>query len=631
MEMKPQASSGWGPFFRLIRQTRLSKWMLATALGLSLVTTVSGLFVPLLTKNLVNHFSLASLNPWHIGALVLAFVVQAAAGGFSTYLLNRVGQDMVAHLRERLWKKLLRLPVSYYDEHQTGETISRMTNDTGVIKSLISDHLSNFINGLIAIVGAISILLILDWQMTVVMLTAVPVTLLIMMPLGRQMHKIAKSMQDETAHFSADLAHVLLEIRLVKASNAERIEYQNGKSRISNLFRFGVREGKVQALIAPLMGLVMTLLLVVILGYGGMRVSSGALTAGDLVAFIMYLFQIVMPVGQLTAFFAQLQKTIGATERIVDTLALDEEDPDSGLELEDAHQVISVEDLTFGYNPEEPVLKGIRFTMEPGKVTAIVGPSGSGKTTFFALIERFYQPQGGSIKLGGVPISQFSLSSWRKYIGYVSHYEGHVLSVPKPETLTPDNIARDFLAIADAVEADRFAYYGYSWLALSGLQLAIRTNRLTALIMGGYPPIGGPYQEMLRVTMATHEMAISNQGTAKEKRSSEIDDWSDSEVTMTREQTKQFVTLYQSLQDFDDKEAPRLCFAGSRDKIEYGERWGNVHVDIVGPLIHHDEELKEAGWDVQILEGLDHTGAMQAHNVLPILRPWLDAKLFINR
>lgn len=215
-------------------------------------------------------------------------------------------------------------------------------------------------------------------------------------------------------------------------------------------------------------------------------------------------------------------------------------------------------------------------------------------------------------------------------------YEGHVLSAPKPDTLTPDNIARDFLAIADAVEADRFAYYGYSWLALCGLQLAIRTNRLTALIMGGYPPIGGPYREMLRVTMATHEMAMSNQGTA-EKRSTDIDDWSDAEVTMTSEQTKQFVTLYQSLQDFDDKEAqsnlrcPRLCFAGSRDKFEYGERWGNVHVDIVGPLIHRYEELKEAGWDVQILEGLDHTGAMQAHNVLPVLRPWLDAKLFNNK
>lgn len=218
-----------------------------------------------------------------------------------------------------------------------------------------------------------------------------------------------------------------------------------------------------------------------------------------------------------------------------------------------------------------------------------------------------------------------------KYRVVAFDYEGHVLSAPKPDTLTPDNIASDFLSIADAVDASEFAYYGYSWLALSGMQLAIRTHRLSALIMGGFPPIHGPYNQMLRVTMATHEMSISNQGISSEKKQKSNDyDWSNVEVTMTEGQTKQFVTLYQSLQNFNDKEVqlkincPRFCFAGSLDKIDYGEKWGNVHVDIVGPLIHQREELKKAGWGVHVLEGLDHTGAMQAANVLPILRPWLD-------
>lgn len=213
-------------------------------------------------------------------------------------------------------------------------------------------------------------------------------------------------------------------------------------------------------------------------------------------------------------------------------------------------------------------------------------------------------------------------------------YEGHVLSTPKPDTLTPDHIASDFLLIADAVGADQFAYYGYSWLALSGMQLCIRTHRLSALIMGGFPPIHGPYKEMLQVTMATHKMSISNQRFSSEgKQESSEYDWSNVEVSMTEDQTKQFVTLYQSLQNFNDQEVhskincPRLCFAGSLDKIDYGEEWGNVQVDIVGPLIHHREELQKAGWDVHVLEGLDHTGAMQAVNVLSFLRPWLDSKL----
>ncbi|MEK3723072.1 alpha/beta fold hydrolase [Paenibacillus sp. FSL H8-0034] len=217
-------------------------------------------------------------------------------------------------------------------------------------------------------------------------------------------------------------------------------------------------------------------------------------------------------------------------------------------------------------------------------------------------------------------------------------YEGHVLKTPKPNTLTPTNITRDLLAIADSVEADRFAYYGYSWLALSGLQLALRTDRLTALIMGGFPPIDGPYQEMLRVTMATHEMSISAQEPSNHpQQTSDEYDWSNVEVTMSEAQTKQFVTLYQELQNFNDRAAqaqlicPRCCFAGAADKIDYGKRWGDVQVDIVGPLINKRSEMEALGWDVHIVDGLDHTQAMQAANVLPIVRPWLDSKLILNQ
>ncbi|WP_282942545.1 alpha/beta hydrolase [Paenibacillus sp. RC67] len=224
-----------------------------------------------------------------------------------------------------------------------------------------------------------------------------------------------------------------------------------------------------------------------------------------------------------------------------------------------------------------------------------------------------------------------------KYRVVAFDYEGHVLSKAKPDTLTPNNLTRDFIAIADAVGANEFAYYGYSWLALSGLQLAIRTSRISALIMGGFPPIHGPYREMLQVTMATHGMSLDKNpkkyDTHEKIQATDEYDWSSVELIMDESQTKQFVTLYRTLQDFDDKQAqtmincPRLCFAGSVDRIDYGEKWGNVHVDIVGPLSNHYDELKAAGWDVHILDGLDHTGAMQSVNVLPILRPWLDSKL----
>ena len=206
-------------------------------------------------------------------------------------------------------------------------------------------------------------------------------------------------------------------------------------------------------------------------------------------------------------------------------------------------------------------------------------------------------------------------------------YEGQCLRRPKPDTLTPATTANDLLAVADAAEADRFAYYGYSWLAMVGLQLAIRTDRLWALVLGGFPPLNGPYEEMLRVTTATYEMASGAQAMP----SADESEWSG--VSLSRDQTRQFVTLYQALQGFDDRAVQaritcsRLCFVGSADEIQYGESWGNVNVSLVNPVVRGQAQLSDLGWDVRVLDGLDHMQAMQAKQVVPILRSWLATKL----
>lgn len=211
-------------------------------------------------------------------------------------------------------------------------------------------------------------------------------------------------------------------------------------------------------------------------------------------------------------------------------------------------------------------------------------------------------------------------------------YENHRMAHPAPETLTPENIVQDFLAVADAAGAKTFAYYGYSWLALCGLQLGIRTNRLWALIMGAYPPIDGPYKEMWAVTKATYEMALHPEKQGPTKQSTEAYDWDSAELNISSDQTKQFFTLYNALQDFDDRtvqakiKCPRLCFAGSADIQEYSQRWGGVIVDMATPLISKEDELKQYGWDVRVLEGLDHISAMQPPNALPVIRPWLISK-----
>jgi pimeloyl-ACP methyl ester carboxylesterase len=208
-------------------------------------------------------------------------------------------------------------------------------------------------------------------------------------------------------------------------------------------------------------------------------------------------------------------------------------------------------------------------------------------------------------------------------------YEGHRMAHPAPDTLTPDNVAADLLAIADGGGADEFAYYGYSWLALSGLQLALRTERLWALVMGGYPPMGGPYQAMLAVTRAAHAMS-SRPAEGKAADGSEVTpgDWDSVAIQTTEAQTRQFVTLYEALDGFDDAavvlphELPRLAFAGAEDQIDYGPDWGNVRVRIGAPLTAHADALTATGWDVRVLPGLDHMSAMHGEVVLPILQSW---------
>ncbi|PJM65731.1 multidrug ABC transporter permease [Bacillus subtilis] len=417
---KQKSKSKLKPFFALVRRTNPSYGKLAFALALSVVTTLVSLLIPLLTKQLVDGFSMSNLSGTQIGLIALVFFVQAGLSAYATYALNYNGQKIISGLRELLWKKLIKLPVSYFDTNASGETVSRVTNDTMVVKELITTHISGFITGIISVIGSLTILFIMNWKLTLLVLVVVPLAALILMPIGRKMFSISRETQDETARFTGLLNQILPEIRLVKASNAEDVEYGRGKMGISSLFKLGVREAKVQSLVGPLISLVLMAALVAVIGYGGMQVSSGELTAGALVAFILYLFQIIMPMGQITTFFTQLQKSIGATERMIEILAEEEEDTVTGKQIENAHLPIQLDRVSFGYKPDQLILKEVSAVIEAGKVTAIVGPSGGGKTTLFKLLERFYSPTAGSIRLGDEPIDTYSLESWREHIGYVS-------------------------------------------------------------------------------------------------------------------------------------------------------------------------------------------------------------------
>ncbi|BCB02751.1 ABC transporter ATP-binding protein [Bacillus sp. KH172YL63] len=410
----------WKKLISLIRETDPPKTLFGISLVLSLLTTIAGLAIPLLTSKLIDDFSLDSLSKGVIIGMIAAFLVQAIAGGVSVYILARVGQHIIASLREKLWRKLLVLPVPYYDSHETGDSVSRMTSDTGVIKNLITEHLTGFITGIISVTGAIIVLFYLDWPLTLVMFSIIPLSLLFLIPIGKKMADISRGLQSETASFSATLTRVLSEIRLVKSSNAEEIEFQKGQTGIKKLYSLGLKEGIIQSFMSPVVSSMIIIVLVLIIGFGGVRVTSGAMTPGELVAFFIYLFQIIMPITQIIVFVTQFQKTVGATEKVLSILSIEEEDLDGGSSVPQTEQGLFLDGVTFGYEEGEMVLEDVTIAAEKGKVTAVVGPSGSGKTTLFSLIEQFYQPLQGRILLGESPIGTYSLRSWRKMLGYVS-------------------------------------------------------------------------------------------------------------------------------------------------------------------------------------------------------------------
>lgn len=417
MDTKPK---GIRSFIELLLSTKVSKGYLIFGLIGSVLTTLVGLAIPLLAGNIVDEFTLETLTIGVISLIVTAFLLQAVIDGGSAYLLAKAGQQMVARLRQRLWAKMIRLPVSYFDANPSGQSVSRVVNDTGIVRDLITYYFPQFVTGLISIIGAVTILLFMDWQMTLLMLVSIPLVLFVIIPLGKKMGKISRELQAETAEFSGSIQQTFSEIRLMKASTAESAEELKGRQGIDGLFTIGLKESKITSVIGPLMYLIMMALVVMIFAYGGIRVADGTLSTGSLVAFLLYLFQIIYPVTSFATFFTQLNKTIGATERIIAILELPDESGQIGLKEDITGETLTVKGVSFSYETNEPILKDISLVAHPGEMIAFSGPSGGGKTTLFSLLERYYEPDAGDIMIGDRSIYDFSLTSWRRQIGYVS-------------------------------------------------------------------------------------------------------------------------------------------------------------------------------------------------------------------
>ncbi|MQS77353.1 ABC transporter ATP-binding protein, partial [Lactobacillus halodurans] len=303
---------------------------------------------------------------------------------------------------------------------KSGETSSRLVNDTSVIKDLITAQFPNFITGAIQLIGSMIILFFMDWKMASLMFGIIPIFVLILLPIGRIMSKLGRKLQAATADFNADASEKLAEVRLIKSSNGESFERATGDNFIDKIFKVGIKDARVEAVLQPIMTTAMLGVFVGILGYGAVRIQQGTLSSGSLVAFLLYLFNIITPVASFATFFSQVQKAMGSTERIQEILQTKPEVTTAGKTVDVEGQTITATHLDFSYDPDKPILKNVSFEAKPNTVIAFAGPSGGGKSTIFSLLERFYQPDSGSILIGDHDIKNIDLANWRSQIGYVS-------------------------------------------------------------------------------------------------------------------------------------------------------------------------------------------------------------------
>ena len=429
-------------FINLIKSTNVKKGLFFTGVLLTLIGTAGSLIVPLLTQMFIDGFNTDLITMPLVILIIGVFLGSAVIDGISYYMLAKIGQTVVRSLREMVWAKFLKLPVSYFDKTKSGESVSRVVNDTSIIQNLITSHFPQLISGVLSVAGSVIILFFLDWKLTLIMFVSLPISIAVIMPLGSRMQKVSKKLQDETAAFTGTIQETLSEIRLMKSFNAENYEQQKGNGGIGQLYKYGMKEAVINALLSPIMYTIMMFVIILVIGYGGLRVADGTMTIGTLVAFLLYLFQIIMPMTMFAMFFTEYNKALGATGRIIGILEMDDEKSGSLEDVSLAYKTLQFNNVSFGYE-DTPVLENISFTAKNNQKIAFVCPSGSGKSTIFSLIERYYSVWSGSITIDNIDIENIPLGEYRSGIGYVAQ-ESAIISGTIKENITYGLKAGDY-------------------------------------------------------------------------------------------------------------------------------------------------------------------------------------------
>ncbi len=436
--------------------------LLVVALLLSLVGAGASLAQPLLAGQIISVIEAGDALGMLVWLLVGLVVVGAILGGFQHYLLQRIGTSVVFSARRALVRRMLRLPIPEFDRRRTGDLVSRVGSDTTLLYAVITQGLLDALGGSIIFIGSIVGMLLVDPILLGLTLAVVVLALGSGVLLSSRIRPASKEQQERVGNLASAVERSISAIRTVRASGATERETEAILVEAEAAKRAGFKVARISAMVVPIAGIALQVALLVVIGVGGYRVATGDITIASLVTFILFLFMLVGPLGSVFGAVNSVNQALGALGRIQEIIAIPSETEGDAL-IEPVGPVVTsaairFDDVRFSYAvpvlpggaeataPTNPpisdgaasqavthatddlgtppleireVLKGVTFEVPRGSRVALVGPSGAGKSTVFALVERFYDPDSGVVRLDGRDVRGLARDDLRAQIGYV--------------------------------------------------------------------------------------------------------------------------------------------------------------------------------------------------------------------
>lgn len=400
------------------------KMRLALGVVCMIVAALGYLVVPWLIRNVVDGV-LQNKDLGLLTLIVIAILIIFLIRGFATYgqnyMMAYVGQRVVIDIRETLFKHLQRLDQAYFDTRKTGVIMSNITSDVGALQQAIVDNLISFMTEGVTLVGSLVFMFYLDWKLSLLTLIIVPVVLGLTNVFGKRLRSAGHEVQGRTADITAFLQEVISGARVIRSFARESFEFKRFEKENKNNFDAAMKATKLTAIMGPMVEFSAAIAVVVILWYGGYSVVQGYITAGSLIAFLIYAINLANPVKRLTQVYGNIQKALAAGDRVIDILETQpyvKELPTAKM-MDHVKGEVHFDNVQFSYDAENLALKGVTLHVKPGETVAIVGPSGAGKSTIANLLPRFYDVTGGSIRIDGMDIREATFTSLRENIGLV--------------------------------------------------------------------------------------------------------------------------------------------------------------------------------------------------------------------